>query len=296
LDRMKAMETFVEAVKRGGLGSAAKALGISRTIVSRNIQALESELGVRLMNRTTRSLSLTEAGQRYFHFCDDILTRVEEMDQQVSSQAAEASGEISVLAPKWMQATATHLLVDFAKAWPEIRPRLILGGMAQTAYGFLEQGCDVALHTRQIPDSRIIARRIAEIPYRLCAAPAYLETAPPLAGPADLQHHNALVQYNFHAWQFERDGREERFQPVPTLSANTFFAVRDAARLGLGLALAPEPLVRDDLAEGRLVEVMPDWVPRGQTLFVATAPMGPIPAKVRLLLNHVHTWFGEHGL
>lgn len=296
LDRMKAMESFVESVKRGGLGSAAKSLGISRTIVSRNIQALESELGVRLMNRTTRSLSLSEAGQRYFNFCDELLTRVDEMDQQVSAQAAEARGELSVLAPKWMQTVATRLLVDFAKAYPEIRPKLILGGMAQTAYGFLEQGCEIALHTRQIPDSRIIARRIAEIPYRLCASQAYLDSAGPLTGPADLAGHNALVQYNYHTWQFERDGREERFQPTPTLSANTFFALRDAALEGLGLALVPEPLVRDDLAQGRLVQAIPDWVPLGQTLYVAAAPGGPIPAKVRLLLNHIHEWFAHHGL
>ncbi|WP_241127872.1 LysR family transcriptional regulator [Novosphingobium terrae] len=293
---MKAMESFVESVKRGGLGSAAKALGVSRTIVSRNIQALENDLGVRLMNRTTRSLALTETGQRYFHFCDDILTRVAEMDQQVAVQTSEARGELSVLAPKWMQETATHLLVDFLKSFPEIRPTLILGGMAQTAYGFLEQGCDIALHTRQIPDSRIIAKRLLDIPYRLCASPTYLENSAALEAPADLQHHQLLVQYNYHTWQFTRDGREERFQPVPVFSANTFFALRDAALRDLGLALMPEPLVRDDLAQGRLVEAMAGWVPVGQTLYVAVAPGGSIPTRVRLLLDFVQGWFAQHGI
>jgi len=293
---MKAMESFVASVKQGGLGAAAQALGISRTIVSRNIQALEAQLGVRLMNRTTRSLSLTDAGQRYFHLCDEILGRIDEMDEQISAEAAEARGELTVLAPKWMQAAATRLVVAFAKAHPEIRPRLILGGMAQTAYGFLEQGCEVALHTRQIPDSRIIARRIADIPYCLCAAPAYLEAAPPLMHPADLSGHNALVQYNYHSWQFEKEGREERFQPVPTLSANTFFVLRDAALEGLGLALVPEPLVRDDLRRGHLVPVLEDWTPLGQTLFAAAAPGGGVPVKVRLMLDFVHDWFARHGL
>jgi DNA-binding transcriptional LysR family regulator len=293
---MKAMESFVESVKRGGLGAAAKALGVSRTIVSRNIQALENDLGVRLMNRTTRSLALTETGQGYFHFCDDILTRVAEMDQQVAVQTSEARGELSVLAPKWMQSTATHLLVDFVKAYPDIRPTLILGGMAQTAYGFLEQGCDIALHTRQIPDSRIVAKRLVEIPYRLCASQAYMDKAAALSAPADLQHHQLLVQYNYHTWQFTGEGREERFQPAPTFSANTFFALRDAARRDLGLALMPEPLVREDLAQGDLVEVMPGWVPFGQTLYVAVAPGGSIPTRVRLLLDFVQGWFAQHGI
>lgn len=293
---MRAMEAFVHSVKLGGLGAAAQAMGISRTIVSRNIQALEDDLGVRLMNRTTRSLALTEAGQRYFHFCDELLTRVDEMDRQMSTEASEARGELTVLAPKWMQESATSLLVAFAKAYPEIRPKLILGGMAQTAYGFLEQGCEIALHTRQIPDSRIVARKIADIPYRLCASPAYLRDARALTAPADLSLHGALVQYNYHTWQFEKAGREERIQPTPVFSANTFFAVKDAALAGLGLALIPEPLVRDEIERGQLVVVLEDWIPQSQTLFVAVAPGGGIPARVRLLLDFVGEWFAQNRL
>lgn len=293
---MKAMEALVEAVKQRSLGAAAQKMGISRTLVSRHIQALESELGVRLMNRTTRSLSLTDAGQRYFHFCDETLTRVSEMDREVSSEAAEARGEIAVLAPKWMQSRATRLLSSFAKLHPEIHPRLILGGMAQTAYGFLEQGCDIALHTREIPDSRIMARRLADIPYLLCASPGYLAAAPKLELPADVAQHNALVQYNYHTWQFEQAGREERCQPAPVFSANTFFALREAALDDLGLALLPEPLVRDDLEAGKLSVALPDWTPLGQTLYVAIAPGSGIPAKVRLLLDFVVAWFSKNGL
>jgi DNA-binding transcriptional LysR family regulator len=296
VDRMQAMQSFVHAVKLRGLGAAASKLGISRSIVSRNIQALESDLGVRLMNRTTRSISLTEAGERYFQSCDDILIRVAEMDQKILAEAGEARGELSVLAPKWMQAEATQLLVAFAKAHPEIRPKLILGGMAQTAYGFLEQGCEIALHTRQIPDSRIVARKLAEIPFRLCAAPDYLQNAPPLQRVADLAQHRTLVQYNYQTWQFSDGQADERFQPSAAFSANTFFALRDAALQGLGVALVPEPLVRDDLAARRLVDVLPAWTPFGQTLFVAIAPGGGIPAKVRLMLDFVQQWFAANRL
>ena len=293
---MKSMEAFVASVKLRSLGAAANSLGISRTLVSRNIQALESELGVRLMNRTTRSLSLTDAGQRYFHFCDEMLTRVDEMDRQFIADAAEARGELSVLAPKWMQTTATKLLVAFAKAHPEIRPRLIFGGMAQTAYGFLEQGCEIALHTRQIPDSRILARKVADIPYCLCASPAYLASVAPPARPSDLAAHATLVQYNYPIWTFDRGGREERTQPVPTFSASTFLALRDAALEDLGIGLMPEALVRDDLAAGRLTRLLPDWIPQGETLYIAVAPGGGIPAKVRLLLDFAPGWFAANGL
>ncbi|WP_206957765.1 LysR family transcriptional regulator [Trinickia acidisoli] len=290
------MAAFVEAVKQRSLGAAAEHLGISRTLVSRHIQALEDELGVRLMNRTTRSLSLTEAGQRYFHFCDEILTRVDEMDRQVSSEAAEARGEISVLGPKWLQTTATRLLTAFAKRHPEIRPRLVLGGVAQTAYGFLEQGCDIALHTRPIPDSRILARKIVDIPYGLCASPEYLESAPALDNPGDIARHSTLVHFNYHTWQFERNGQEERFQPIPAFSTNSFSALREAALESFGLAVLPMPLIRDDLAKGRLKHSLAEWTPFGQTLYVAIAPGSGVPAKVRLLMDFVVGWFATNPL
>ncbi|WP_238812784.1 LysR family transcriptional regulator [Paraburkholderia sp. SG-MS1] len=293
---MSGMQAFVEAVKQRSLGAAAEHLGISRTLVSRQIQTLEDELGVRLMNRTTRSLSLTEAGQRYFHFCDEILTRVNEMDRQVSSEAAEARGEISVLGPKWLHTPATALLTAFAKRHPDIRPRLILGGIAQTAYGFLEQGCDIALHTRPIPDSRILARKISDIPYCLCASPDYLESASPLNHPADIANHHALVHFNYHTWQFEQNGKEERYQPVPGFSANTFFALRDAALGGLGLALLPVPLVREVLANGQLKAALPAWTPSGQTLYVAIAPGTGVPVRVKLLMDFVVEWFARNEL
>lgn len=293
---MQAMQAFVESVKQHGLGAAAQSLGISRTLVTRNIQALETELGVRLMNRTTRSVSLTEAGQRYFHFCEEILTRIVEMDRQVSAEATQARGELSVLAPTWMQASATRLLVAFAKAYPDIRPRMTFGGIAQTAYGFLEQGCELALIPRQIPDSRILARKVADIPYCLCASPPYLETVAPPDHPGDLTAHCTLIQYNHATWTFRRHGREERTQPRPSLSASTFLALREAALEGLGIGLLPEPLVRVDIAAGRLRKLLPEWEPEGEMLYVAVAPGGGIPAKVRLLLDFSPAWFAHNGL
>jgi DNA-binding transcriptional LysR family regulator len=295
MDRMQAMQAFVESVKQRGLGSAAQSLGISRTLVTRNIQALETELGVRLMNRTTRSLSLTEAGQKYFHFCEEILTRIAEMDRHVSAEATQARGELSVLAPTWMQASVTRLLVAFTKAHPDIRPRITFGGIAQTAYGFLEQGCEIALTPRQIPDSRILARKIADIPYCLCSSAAYLETTAPLDHPGDLAAHRTLIQHNHATWTFERGGRAERTQPRPTLSASTFLAVREAALEGLGIGLLPETLVRADIAAGRLRKLLPEWESEGETLYVAVAPRGGIPAKVRLLLDFCPSWFAHNG-
>lgn len=291
MDRMTAMKAFVEAVRQRGLGAAAQALGISRSHVSRSIQSLEDDLGVRLMNRTTRTITLTEAGEQYFSFCDDVIASVEDMNAKIAASANEARGEISILAPKWMRSPTVRMLAAFTRAHPDIRPRLTLGGMAQTAYGFLEQGCEIALHTKPIPDSRIRARRLLDIPYALVAAPIYLDEAAQINEPADLGGHRCLVQYAYHTWQFSHGRRDERFQPVPQLSANTFSALRVAALDGLGIALLPRPIVEHDLAAGTLVEAMGEWQPHGQELYIAAAPGEQMPLKVRLLMDFARDWF-----
>jgi len=171
--------------------------------------------------------------------------------------------------------------------------------VAQTAYGFLEQGCDIALHTRPIPDSRILARKVDDIPYCLCASPQYLASASALEHPNDIAKHNALVHFHYHTWQFVRKGNEdheERCQPVAAFSTNTFSALRDAALESLGIVLLPLQLVRDDLAKGRLNAVLSEWTPAGQMLYIAIAPGSGLPTKVRLLMDFAVDWFERNAL
>ncbi|HEY0275799.1 MAG TPA: LysR family transcriptional regulator [Paenirhodobacter sp.] len=296
MDQLFAMRAFVEAVKRRSLGNAAEALGSSRTLVSRQLQMLEDRLGTRLLIRTTRSLSLTPAGERYFHFCDEMIAQIEGMDRAISAEAHEARGELPILAPDWMYEAMTGAITAFVARHPEVEPKLVFGDMAQTAYDFLDQGCELALHARHIPDSRIVARKLSTLAYAICASPGYLAGVTPIGKPGDVSTHAGIMQYNSPVWTVTRNGRKDQVHPRPVFSSNTYLASRTAILKDLGLACLPLHLVREDLAQGRLVLVLPDYEPLSQSLYLSVAPGSGMPARVRLMMDFLPTWFKANPL
>jgi DNA-binding transcriptional LysR family regulator len=297
MDHFLTMRSFVEVVKKGSYTKAATFLGTSRALVSRHILDLEDRLQVRLLNRTTRSITLTEDGRDYYEFCDRVLREIEETEATISGRTREAQGNLAVVAPKWIgNYEIADAVTAFSLEYPEINVKLSLGGMAPNAYDFIDQGFDVALHTRRIPDSLIRAKLIAQIEFVLCAAPDYLAGAARLEVPEDLALHKGLIQSNDPVWRFEREG--EIFKPRirNAFSSNTYLVLRKAALKGLGVAMLPLPLVRDDLAEGRLTRVLPDQGIEARPLFAAFAPGTITPQKVRLFIDFLAHWFRDHPM
>jgi DNA-binding transcriptional LysR family regulator len=297
LDHFLTMRSFVEVVRKGSYTKAAVHLGTSRALVSRHILDLEDRLQVRLLNRTTRSITLTDDGRYYFDFCDRVLKEIEETEATLSGRTKEAQGNLAVVAPKWI---GNYEIADAATAfsleYPDINLKLSLGGMAPNAYDFIDQGFDIALHTRRIPDSLIRAKLIAQIDFVVVAAPAYLDRAPPLDSPADLGLHKGLVQSNDPVWRFEMDGDIYKPRVQNAFSSNTYIVLHKAALKGLGVAVLPLPLVREDLAAGRLVRVLERHAIEQRPLFAAFAP-GPItPKKVRLFIDFLAAWFRDHPM
>ncbi|EPX82889.1 Transcriptional regulator [Rubellimicrobium thermophilum DSM 16684] len=297
MDHFLTMRSFVEVVKKGSYTKAATFLGTSRALVSRHILDLEERLQVRLLNRTTRSITLTEQGRDYYEFCERILREIEETEAAISGSMREAQGSLAIVAPKWIgNYEIADAVTAFSLEYPEISVKLSLGGMAPNAYDFIERGFDVALHTRRIPDSLIRAKLIAQIAFVLCAAPAYLEQAPRLEGPEDLALHKGLIQSNDPVWRFERNGEIYKPRIRQAFSSNTYLVLRKAALKGLGVAMLPLPLVRDDLTAGTLVQVLPDQEIEERPLFAAFAP-GPVtPQKVRLFIDFLAQWFRHHPI
>src|SRR5262245_18781705 len=150
------MATFVEVVKSASFTTAARSRGISRALVSRQIADLEKHLGVNLLTRTTRSLKLTEAGREYYEFCNRILSEIGSAEESIAGRTKAVEGTLSIIAPKWVGTLdLPDAIVDFCKAHPHIVPDLTLGGMNPKTYDFIDQGFDVAIHTRPIRNSRI---------------------------------------------------------------------------------------------------------------------------------------------
>lgn len=291
------MRSFVEVVKRGSYTMAAKHLGTSRALVSRHILDLEDRLRVRLLNRTTRSITLTEDGKQYYEFCDRILSEIAETEATISERMREAQGNLAVVAPKWIgNYEIADAATSFSLEYPEINLKLSLGGMAPNAYDFIEQGYDIALHTRRIPDSLIRAKLIATIDFILCASPEYLKDAPGIDSPDDLGQHKGLVQSNDPVWRFQRDGDLYKPRIQSHFSSNAYAVLRQAALKGVGVALLPMRAVRDDLKEGKLMPLLPDYSIEDRPLFAAFAPGTITPLKVRLFIDFLKDWFRDHPL
>ena len=207
MDRMTVMKSFVAAGKSESFSSAARSLGVSGSLISRHISDLERQLGVRLVTRTARAISLTEQGQRYFEFSQRLL---EQLDR---------GGLVDPRDPRTRRGRAVDRLAEVDRQprpvrrdrsvradHPQINVRFDVGGMADRIYDFIEQGYDLAFHTKHLRDSSVKVRRVATLPFVLCAAPVYLRQRDP-DEPLDLAEHNCLVHRKDPVWHFEQGGQ-----------------------------------------------------------------------------------------
>ncbi len=297
MDRFTTMATFVEVVKSSSFTTAARARGISRALVSRQIADLETHLGVNLLTRTTRSLKLTEAGQQYYEFCSRILSEIGTTEEMIAGRTKAVEGPLSIIAPKWIgNLDLSDAIADFCLAFPRVRADLTIGGMNPKTYDFIEQGFDVAIHTRSIRNSRIKVKRVATIRFSLCAASTYLERHRPPSSPRDLLSHNCLVQSSDPIWHFGKGKLGVKVKVPRTFSSNSYLVLRTAAIKGLGIAFLPHRTVRDDFKSGTLVEILKGQPIPERPLYAAFAPGAPLPEKVHSFVNHVAEWFRKHPL
>ena len=260
MDHLTSMRVFVRVVERGGLSAAAEAERISPTMVGKHVRYLEERLGVRLLNRTTRRQSLTEAGQLYYDRSKHALAEVEAADACVNRMRQVPRGVLRVTAPVSFGAYRfTPALNDYLANYPEVRIELSLN---DRIVDLVEEGIDAAIRIGNLPDSTLIARPLA--PYRMvvCAAPAYLEKHGRPQNPGELKDHNCLDFLNVPAqnlWPFAVGGGVRHVEVSGSLYVNNGHALRAAAVAGLGIILSPWLLADDDIAAGRLVPLLEEW-------------------------------------
>jgi DNA-binding transcriptional LysR family regulator len=296
MDRFSTMATFVEVVKSESFTTAARSRGISRALVSRHIADLEKHLAVRLITRTTRSLKLTEAGRDYYQFCSRVLSEIGSEEQLISKRNKQVEGPVAIIAPKWIgNLDLAEAVVDFCSAHPRVSAELTLGGMNPKTYDFIEQGFDVAIHTRSIRNSRVKVKRIAVIRFVLCAAPSYLDRHRPPTQPKDLAEHNCLIQLTDPTWRFGRGKLGASVKVPRSFGSNSYMVLLTAALKGLGIALLPFRIARDDLQKGTLVELLKAHPIPDRPLYAAFAP-GGAPEKVHALVSYLGDWFRKHPI
>jgi DNA-binding transcriptional LysR family regulator len=293
MDRLTIMKSFVAVVKAESFSAAARSLGVSASLVSRHISRLEEELGVRLVNRTARAVSLTEQGERYFVFSERLLGELDQEDAAIRGLQERAQGSLAVVSPKWIGSLdLSDAVAAFAREYPQITVRFDVGGMGERIYDFIDKGYDLAFHTKYLRDSSVKVRRVATLPFVLCASPLYLRRNPQLSEPADLGHHACLVHRNDPVWHFEHDdGQQHHKVQTPAFMSNTYLVLNKAALEGLGVALLPLRPVFDDVRSGRLRVVLPEFSVQARPLYLIYPPGLQSVKKFRVFLDFMGEWF-----
>lgn len=297
MDRLQSMAVFVRVAELGSFSSAARQLGLSKSAVSKHVTALEERLGVRLINRTTRRLALTEIGAAYRDYCARIVQDVEEAEAVAMQHSALPRGRLRLNAP--MTFGRLHLgplLPEFLARHPGIEVELTLN---DRFVDLLEEGYDVAVRIGRLADSSLIARRLASARSICAASPAYLAARGAPREPAGLAGHNCL-RYTLSArpdeWGFQRGAEHVAVKVAGNLVANNGDALRAAAVEGLGIVYLPDFIIGDDLAAGRLVELLPGWLAPEIPIHAVFPPQRHTTAKLRAFVDFLVEKLGRgHG-
>lgn len=295
MDRLTNLSVFVQVVESQGFAAAARALGLSPAMVSKHVQALEERLGARLLNRTTRRLSLTEVGQGYYERARQILADLDEADRAASDLQGTPRGTLKVDAP--LSFGIRHVgpaIAAYLGACSEVVIDLTLN---DRYIDLLAEGVDVALRIGELADSSLIARRLAPIRRVLCAAPTYLARHGTPQEPADLARHECL-DYTYAStpgeWRFvDKDGKDQVIRFSSRLRANNGDVLRLAALAGAGVAFQPSFIVGEDLGAGRLVPLLADYMPAPIALYAVYPPGRHLSVKVRSFVDFLVECFGE---
>ncbi len=297
MDQLTIMRSFVGVTKSRSFSQAARGLGISGSLVSRHVAELERTLGVRLVNRTARTISLTDAGTRYAEFAARIIDEIDREEAALRGLRDKAEGSLAIISPKWIGSNDVgDAIVAFSARYPKIRIRFEVGGMSERSYDFLDQGFDVAFHTRHVRDCNLMLRKIADLDFTLCASPDYLRRAGRPEQVADLSEHDCLVNTHDQIWHLRHAGHDVHMKiGDPVYSSNSYLTLRKAALAGRGVALLPVRLVGAELADGSLVEAVPGCEVPDRPLYALHSPGGQTPARVRLFLDFVADWFRRQG-
>ena len=294
VDKLEAMNAFVKVVALGSYAKAGRALGLTRSAVSKAVMELEQLLGARLLDRTTRRVGPTEAGLAYFERCADILARVEETELQVSRLHSEPRGVLRVNAP--MSFGALYLgpaIADFMGAYPALKIELTL---TDRFIDPIEEGVDVTIRIAALSNLSLIARRLAPSRRRLVAAPSYLKRRGAPRTPDDLKDHECLSYGHtpvLQRWHLSRNGEAINVPVNAVLCSNNGDVLRAAAICGRGIALLPSFIAGPDIAASRLQIVMEEYSPPDAAIHALYAPNRYLAAKTRVLIDFLAARFGD---
>ncbi|MFJ6327474.1 MULTISPECIES: LysR family transcriptional regulator [unclassified Rhizobium] len=295
MDRYTALQVFRHVAGLGSFAEAGRKLGLSPPAVSKNVAELEAHLGVRLINRTTRRMALTEEGKTYLEHVTRGLDALIEAEAALSPAKSSPVGTLRVSAPMTVALVRlSEAVPEFLSRYPGLNLELHLD---DRRVDIVHEGFDLAIRGySSLEDSSLIARKLGVMPHVLCAAPAYFDAHGKPQTPSDLtalQHIRFPYGSNADVWEFTKDGKAERIPVKARYSVSSSLAVRDALRAGIGVSLIPLPYIEKDIQEGRLQEALTDWTTAEITHYAVYPSRQHVTPKIRVFLDFLVRQFGQ---
>ena len=286
MDRLTSLTAFVRVADSGGFSAAGRRLNMSTTMVSNHVLALEERLGARLLNRTTRKVSLTEVGKAYYDRAIQILADIEQADDIAGALQSTPRGTLRIYTATHVVQFITPVVAEFLGSYPEVKVDLSMG---ERTVDLIDEGFDVAIRLTPPPDSSLIVRSLATWRHVLCCSPDYLEKRGPLRQLAELAGQNCVrhALYPFEdEWRFvDRKGAPASVRVSGNLISNSGETLRRVALQGVGICLAPGFLIADDLDQGRLIRLLPEYRPVEFAMNAVYPHRHHLSAKVRTFID-----------
>jgi len=294
MDRLNSMGIFVQVVSKGSFTAAAEKLGLSRAQISKSVMQLEAHLGTRLLNRTTRKISLTETGQAYYERCKTILHDIEEIECIAGEQTLTPHGTLTISAPTSFG--VLHLqkaIPEYIKRYPRVK---IVLSLADRFIDVVAEGFDVGIRIAKLEDSSLVARKIAPCKQVFCASPDYLRKNGTPNVPVDLAIHSCLTYSNdlkSDAWELYGPQGKQSIKVNGPVCADNGDILKEAAIAGLGIISLPTFIVGGDIKAGKLQQVLTEYCSPEISIYAVFPSRRYLSAKVRTFVDFLSEYFGD---
>lgn len=291
MSRLNDLEVFAKIVSENSMSGAARELGLSPAVVSKRMQRLEERLGTRLLNRTTRQISLTEAGEGYYERTLSILAEIEEAEDYIATRSSAARGTLKISAPtSFCRMHIAPHLAKFLRANPDLKISI---EVSDDFVDLISEGLDLAIRIGDLPDSSLVARKLAPVRRILCATPQYLEHHGKPTKLEDLDTHALIAPHNQGPWKLSGPNGEVVYKPASMLSTNSSEVVRETVLSGLGIALRSTWDIGPELEASKLQRVLPDYsATQGLGIYAVYPSRSFLPAKIRLFIDYLSELYG----
>ena len=293
MESFGAIPVFVTVVESGGFSPAAKLLGISKSAVSKRVTQLEEQMGVKLLHRTTRKLSLTEAGEHFFQHARIAHQAAKDAQDAVAQLQGEPQGRLRINTPmSFGRLHIAPLIPEFLKRYPKISIEMVMDDKVADLIG---EGFDIAIRGGDLPDSSLIARKLAPLRNVLCASPEYIEKHGRPVELSQLADHNCLIftySKDIKEWLFIKDGQTQSVEVTGNYNVNNSEALREALLQGAGIGRLPTFVAGPDIKSGKLVSLFEEYQMPDKTIYAVFPERQYLPSKVRAFIDFAVEYLG----